>query len=511
MKLAFPYRAAVRMTMAAMIVAISLVSSGITEEARSNGGTELGTVPEFHPELGMGWLQGYLDPKALPNSLVLIPRPPEPGSAAQRQDDDIAQKTFPLRSTPRFTLAEGDFDLKFSSLMSDFSCAMNRQIAEENAPYLSNLLRRSVSDIGLSTYSAKNYYHRERPFQQNHEPIGVPTYQADLEKDPSYPSGHTAIGWGVALILSEIMPDRANELLARGRAFGESRMVVNHHWYSDVVWGRFMGAATVARLHADPVFRADMEAARAEVASIRTRGLPPTHDCKAESAALALGFQASETTAIDILLEPDAVMLQHAKANNARLLSVFPKGFPLDATHNPHITLIQRFVRTADLDKVYDAAASVLAQANLSEMKLEATGYYYIPSGSVGVAGIVIEPTPELIKLQSDLITAVTPFTTDKGDSSAFFTTPDDPLIDPFLIEYIAGFVPKASGDHFNPHVSTGAAPQEYLDKMVAEPFEAFAFSPSGAAVYQLGQFGTAAIKLKQFDPGNQSAMGIHR
>ena len=49
-------------------------------------------------------------------------------------------------------------------------------------------------------------------------------------------------------------------------------------------------------------------------------------------------------TAIDILLEPDATMLQHAAANNARLLEVNPQGFALDAAHRPHITLIQRFV-----------------------------------------------------------------------------------------------------------------------------------------------------------------------
>jgi hypothetical protein len=76
--------------------------------------------------------------------------------------------------------------------------------------------------------------------------------------------------------------------------------------------------------------------------------------------------------AIDILLEPDATMLQHAKANNERLLGVFPKGFALDTTHRPHITLIQRFVRTADLDKVYATAGQVLAGANVAGMKLEA-------------------------------------------------------------------------------------------------------------------------------------------
>ena len=321
-------------------------------------------------------------------------------------------------------------------------------------------MRRSVSDIGLSTYTAKNYYQRKRPFQQNGEPMGVPEARDALEKDPSYPSGHTAIGWGFALLLTEISPDRADDLLARGRAYGESRIVVNHHWFSDVVWGRFMGAATVARLHADPTFRADLEAARAEVAAVRAKGLPPARDCEAEAAALAMGFQASDVTAIDILLEPDATMLQHSEANNARLLKVFPGGFALDATHTPHITMIQRFVRTADLDKVYAAASEVLARADVTAMKLEAFKYYYIPSRDIGLAGIVAKPTPELIKLQTDLIAAVTPFTVETGDSAAFVTTPDDPMIDPALIGYVSTFVPKGSGEHFNPHVTTGVAPQ---------------------------------------------------
>ena len=120
--------------------------------------------------------------------------------------------------------------------------------------------------------------------------MAVPEAREALEKDPSYPSGHTAIGWGFALILTEIAPDRADEILARGRAFGESRIVCNHHWYSDVVWGRFMGAATVARLHADPTFRADMEAAKAEFAALRAKGLPPTRDCDGGSRGTGHGI-----------------------------------------------------------------------------------------------------------------------------------------------------------------------------------------------------------------------------
>jgi hypothetical protein len=133
-------------------------------------------------------------------------------------------------------------------------------------------------------------------------------------------------------------------------------------------------------------------------------------------------------------------------------------------------------------------------------MKLEAFKYYYIPSKDVGRVGIVAKPTPGLLKLQQDVIAAVTPFAVGTGTPAAFVTTPEDPVIDPLLIDYVSEFVPKASGEHFNPHVTTGVASREYLDKMLAEPFEPFTFTPAGAAVYQLGQFGTASKKLKEWD-----------
>ena len=192
-------------------------------------------------------------------------------------------------------------------------------------------------------------------------------------------------------------------------------------------------------------------------------------------------------TAIDVLLEPDAAMLDHAASNNARLLSVFPKGFALDDAHRPHITLVQRFVRTADLDALYDAVGKVFARADVTAMKLEAFKYYYAPGGAVGVAGICAKPTPELLKLQRDVIAAVAPFTLETGPIGAFTAPHDDPAMDAGLIQYVSTFVPKMSGENFNPHVSTGVAPREYLDKMLGEPFEPFTFSPAGAAVFQLG------------------------
>ena len=205
-------------------------------------------------------------------------------------------------------------------------------------------------------------------------------------------------------------------------------------------------------------------------------------------------------TAIDILLLPDATMLKHAEATNERLRKVFPRGFALDATHHPHVTLVQRFVLTENLAKVYAAVGKVFASAGVSGLKLEAFQYYYIPDKDLGLAGIVVKPTPELVKLEQQVIDAVTPFAVKTGTSAAFVTTPEDPEVLPALIDYVSVFVPEHSGEHYHPHVTTGLASREYLDKMLNEPFESFTFSPVGAAVYHLGHFGTAAKKLKEWE-----------
>src|SRR5262249_7733042 len=77
-------------------------------------------------------------------------------------------------------------------------------------------------------------------------------------------------------------------------------------------------------------------------------------------------------SAIDILLDPDATMVEKAEAANQRLLVEFPKGFALGESHRPHISCLQRYVKTADLAKVYDAVGKVLAEEKPATWKLKA-------------------------------------------------------------------------------------------------------------------------------------------
>lgn len=252
-------------------------------QALAQAGDTQPRVPDPHFKID----PGYLEPSALPDSLDLLGPPPASGSAALARDEEARQATLALRGTERWKQAIRDADLVFPQPADNFACALGVPIDEQNTPHLFSLMKKVMSDAGLSTYGVKNQYERTRPFVVHGEATCTPDQEAILHEDGSYPSGHTAAGWAWALALSEIAPDRANALLARGLAFGQSRVVCNAHWQSDVDGGRIMGAATVARLHADPAFMEDLRAARAEVEAALSKRLKPNRDCASEAAALA--------------------------------------------------------------------------------------------------------------------------------------------------------------------------------------------------------------------------------
>jgi len=201
-----------------------------------------------------------------------------------------------LRGSPRWDMATRDAHLGFPAAAETFSCALGFEVTESTTPALYMLLRRTLGDIGLATYPAKNSYQRERPFMSNGQATCTPDDETALRKDGSYPSGHTAIGWGWALILSELAPDRSEQILARGRAFGESRTVCNVHWYSDVVAGRLVGAAAVTKLHGNRTFREGMEAVRLEIEKMSARDQPVNPSCAIENEALSVSLEIVENT-----------------------------------------------------------------------------------------------------------------------------------------------------------------------------------------------------------------------
>lgn len=229
---------------------------------------------------------GYLDKADAPDSLRLVPPPPAAGSPGMALDEAVSKQALALRGTPRFTQATEDADLSFPAGARQFACALGVAVDAQRTPHLYALLERSRIDASAATKAAKNHYQRARPFMVNGEPTCTPEDEDGLRHNGSYPSGHSAIGWAWALILTEVAPDRADDLLDRGRNYAESRLVCNVHWQSDILEGRHMGAAAVARLHDNAAFRADLAAARKEVAAARAAGAVPAEDCAAQSQRL---------------------------------------------------------------------------------------------------------------------------------------------------------------------------------------------------------------------------------
>jgi len=206
-------------------------------------------------------------------------------------------------------------------------------------------------------------------------------------------------------------------------------------------------------------------------------------------------------TAVDIVLEPDATMIQHAQAANAGLLKNFPKGYALGDEHAPHISVMGGYVYTASLNELYTAAGKVLTSEEVSSWKLKAFKYYYIPLKEIGLGGIVVEPTADLIRLQKKLIDATATFMAPahSGTSAAFVTTPDEPEINQPTIDAVATYLSGHTGEHYSPHVTIGVGTVEYLEALLAAPFSSFAFSVVGVSAYQFGNFGTAAKQLHSF------------
>jgi acid phosphatase (class A) len=251
-----------------VIVVIGLLLAGCGQPAP----TQLQPITSLSKEIKEirpGILEGYLSPEESPNSLKLIPPPPEEGSAAFQLDQEMAAYYMALDDEARKSQAVKDNELHFPEAAEAFNIVLEIKISEETTPHLYMILRRTLADAGLSTYTAKNHYQRNRPFMVNNTPTLTPNEEEFLRKDGSYPSGHTAIGWAWALILTEVFPHQADVILERGKAFGISRNICNVHWHSDVISGRMMGAAAVASLHGNADFLIDLQAAKDEVLLLR--------------------------------------------------------------------------------------------------------------------------------------------------------------------------------------------------------------------------------------------------
>jgi hypothetical protein len=213
----------------------------------------------------------------------------------------------------------------------------------------------------------------------------------------------------------------------------------------------------------------------------------------------------TDLTAIDILIDPDEHAIERAQEVNARLLESMPQGWKLDDTHQPHITTLQRYVRTADLHQVYDAIEKTVTETDMSTLSYQAKNITHADWGfpGYGPTVLLVQVSPKVLDFQTELVAAVSPFVEAGGTAEAFVTDPGE-VISPTIIDWVEKFVPDQIGDgKYFPHLTVGVDTFEHLKIIEAEPFEAFEVHPASVAVYHLGNNGTARKLLKAWPVNN--------
>ena len=207
----------------------------------------------------------YFTQAELPNMVNFLPPPPEFESARFAADE--TQYLWGIRQRQdeeRAAMAIRDAVYGMQTIIQEFCPILGLEITKDDTPELYTLLQ----DVGATCDSisnrAKEEYMRTRPFVYYNQPTLVPEQEEEHITNGSYPSGHTVLGWTMALLMSDINPAVADALLARGYEYGQSRVIAGYHWQSDVDAGRLGASVLYAKLQGNERFRDQLAKAQQE-------------------------------------------------------------------------------------------------------------------------------------------------------------------------------------------------------------------------------------------------------
>jgi acid phosphatase (class A) len=137
----------------------------------------------------------------------------------------------------------------------------NPKFTAESLPKFSAFFDRIVETEGAVVDPAKDVWKRPRPqiYSDLVKPI-VP-----LSKSGSYPSGHTTLGTLMGIVLSNMLPEKRQALMARAWEYGHNRMVGEIHYASDIEAGRIAGTVIAETIMNHDDYKTEYEAAKAEL------------------------------------------------------------------------------------------------------------------------------------------------------------------------------------------------------------------------------------------------------
>ena len=213
-------------------------------------------------------VSAFLTAAEIPTGAEFLPLPPTPTDAAFYNDWRRYEWGKTMRNTERGKQAVEDAVHTVEYFAKIYSEPFGLEISQKNTPEIFALMERLLETTFICNDKSKSRIMRKRPFMQFNEPTPVPQDEERLSTNSSYPSGHTTMGWAIALVLAEINPDRQDAILKRGFEYGESRVIVGFHYQSDVDHARIITSALVNRLHANSDFMEQLKKAKDEFLSL---------------------------------------------------------------------------------------------------------------------------------------------------------------------------------------------------------------------------------------------------
>lgn len=223
----------------------------------------------------------YVEADALPNALNFYPAPPDTMSPQFMYD--ISQYMWGKKmrqDSARAALAVAQTVETVAEMAKLFSEPFGMEISAQKTPAIMNLLERGVLTLRKTGSKAKRHYMRRRPYDRFNEPTLVPAEEERLRTNGSFPSGHTARAWAMALLLVEVNPAAQDALLKYAYEWGQSRVIAGFHWQSDVDASKVIVSGAYPSLHTNEAFLADMRKAQAEYKKLKAAGKKKTEGSK---------------------------------------------------------------------------------------------------------------------------------------------------------------------------------------------------------------------------------------
>jgi acid phosphatase (class A) len=268
-------------------VSLSVVALGCAVTSPTNKSASVATSASMDTMNGKAVPTSYLDGKTS-GLMSVLPPAPKAGDARDEADRRIFRETRKYENTARWQMASDDADLSSARLFHHFSCSLGIELTPQKALKILQITQKATRDAAVPMGKAKDLYQRKRPFLVDDGAICRP--RKEVEGIFDYPSGHATAGWSWALVLSQVDPDHAAAILARGRSIGDSRVFCGVHNLSAVVEARVLTGAALSMVMNTQAYQAELQAAQLELAALRNQPhrKPDVARCEAEAKLVAM-------------------------------------------------------------------------------------------------------------------------------------------------------------------------------------------------------------------------------